>query len=301
MRVGLIGTGNMGNRIGPKILRGGHELLVYDVRREAATALCEAGATWSEGPTALAAACEAVLTSLPDPAIVKDVVLDAREGLLTVMKPGSAYIDISTSTPWLAQEIAEAAGAVGVGALDAPLSSGGVYIGVGGDRQVYERCLPVLESAGDHVFYVGGAGMGQAAKLVRQYTGFSIFMAEAEALVIAAKAGLDVGAMADFLGASVGTTPFRERVFSALLSRDFGTPGQAPSALDIVAKDLHLAVELAQKVKAPATIGLATSDILQRGQAQGLGRHNFWSAVQVLEQMAGCELRGQPSQSIAKP
>src|SRR5438552_624391 len=173
------------------------------------------------------------------------------------MRAGSAYIDISTSTPWLAQEIAEAANAVGVDAFDAPLSSGGVYIGVGGDRQAFERWRPVLEAAGDHVSYVGGPGMGQALKLVRQYVGFSHFMAEAEALVIAAKAGLDVKATAEFVGASVGGSAFRDRVFGALFARDFGTPGQAPSALDIVAKDLQLAVELARRVHAPATIELA--------------------------------------------
>jgi len=299
MRVGLIGTGNMGNRIGPKLLKAGHSLLVHNIRREAAAALCQAGAEWIDAPRKLAESAEAVLTSLPEPAIVKEVVLDPVRGLLTAMRAGSAYIDISTSTPWLAQEIDEAANAVGVDAFDAPLSSGGVYIGVGGDRQAFERWRPVLEAAGDHVSYVGGPGMGQALKLVRQYVGFSHFMAEAEALVIAAKAGLDVKATAEFVGASVGGSAFRDRVFGALFARDFGTPGQAPSALDIVAKDLQLAVELARRVHAPASIGLATSDVLQRGQAQGWGRHNFWAAVQVLEQMAGAELR--PRQQEQSP
>ncbi len=299
MRLGLIGTGNMGSRIGPKLLQAGHSLTVYDIRREAAAPLCEAGAEWVDGPAKLAEVSEAVLTSLPDPAIVKEVVLDPERGVLRVMKRGSGYIDISTSTPWLAQEIAEAGRAVGVDTLDAPLSSGGVYIGVGGDRRAYDRWRPVLEAAGDHVFYVGGPGMGQTAKLVRQYVGFSTFMAEAEALVIAAKAGLDVETMAEFLGASVGRTAFRDRVLGGLLARDFGVPGQTTSTLDIVSKDLRLAVELAQRVQAPANIGLATSDTLQRGQAQGWGRHNFWAAVQVLEQMAGTELKPKEKPSQA--
>ena len=291
MRVGLIGTGNMGNRIGPKILRARHSLAVFDVRREAATALCEAGAEWLSSPAELAGSVEAVLTSLPSPDIVRKVVMDPEQGLLAAMSRGSAYIDISTSTPWLAQDIANAARARGIDALDAPLSSGGVYLGVGGERAAYDRLLPVLEAIGDHVFYVGGPGLGQTAKLVRQYASFCGFMAEAEALVLAAKAGLDAPAIADFLGASVGRSDFRDRVLGGLFARDFGEPGQASSTLDIVAKDVSLAVELARRVHSPAAIGLTVSDTLQRGQAQGWGRHNFWSAVKVLEQFAGVELR----------
>jgi len=291
MRVGLIGTGNMGNRIGPKVLRGGHALTVYDVRAEAAAALRQAGAQWADSLAQLASSVEVVMTSLPSPSIVEEVVLDRRDGLVTAMAPGSAYIDISTSTPWLAQEIAQELEAVGVDALDAPLSSGGEYIGVGGEDAAFERWRPVLDAMSDHVFHVGGPGTGQAAKLVRQYASFCSFMAEAEALVMAAKAGLNAGAIAGFLGDSVGRTPFRDRVLGSLFARDFGIPGQATATLDIVAKDVNLAVEFARRIQAPAGVGLAVSDTFQRAQAQGWGGQNFWAAVQILEQQAQTELR----------
>src|SRR5581483_2043139 len=112
----------------------------------------------------------------------------------------------------------------------------------GGSREAYERCLPLLQAAGDHVFYAGGPGTGQATKLVRQYVSFCNFVTEAEALILADKAGLDAAAIATFLGKTLGTSAHRERVMDAMLRRDFGSPDTAASKLDIVAKDLELAV-----------------------------------------------------------
>ena len=290
MRVGLIGTGNMGNRFGPKILNAGHTLTVNDLDREAATALCEAGAAWADSPAAVARVSDVVLSSLPSPAAVERVALDPENGVVAGLQPGGVYVDVSTSTPTLARLIAEACRQHGVDSLDAPLSSGGVYTTVGGDPAVFERCRPVLEAVSDHVLYMGGTGMGQVAKLVRQYQSFSSFVCEVEALLIAVKAGADLDAVTESLSASVGRSSFGERTISSILRRDFGTPETATATLNIVAKDLSLAVELACQVGAPAQAGLAASDVLQRGLALGWGRHQFWAAVQVLEEMAGVKL-----------
>lgn len=290
MRVGLIGTGTMGNRMGPKILAAGHALIVHDIREQSTAALREAGAEWADGPAAVAETSEVVLTSLPTPAAVEIVALGADGGLLDSIAPGNVFVDLSTSPPTLAREMAAAFEERGIEALDAPLSSGGIFMTVGGDRQVFERCRPLFEAMSDHVSYMGLAGMGQVAKLVRQYVSFSGFFLEAEALLICAKAGGDVRAVAEFLGASVGRSSLHERALNATFQRDFGTTETSSARLDIVAKDLKLAVELAREVGAPAHVGLLTSDILERGQASGWGRHEFWSAVQVLEQMAGREL-----------
>ncbi len=98
MDVGLIGTGNMGGRFGPKILAAGHKLTVFDLRREATADLCEAGATWADTPAAVAQASSVVLTSLPSPAVVEEVVFDPSTGILAGLAPGGVYIDHSTST-----------------------------------------------------------------------------------------------------------------------------------------------------------------------------------------------------------
>ena len=288
MDVGLIGTGNMGGRFGPKILAAGHQLTVHDLRREATTALCEAGATWADSPAAVAQASSVVLTSLPSPAVVEAVVLDPSTGVLAGLAPGGTYIDHSTSTPWLARRIAEACKAQGLSALDAPLSSGGRFIGVGGDRDAYESCLPVLEAVGGEVFYVGDAGMGQVTKLVRQYVGFSTFAVLMEALMIYEKAGGDVAMVADFIRKS--TSGGHEGYTNRLLARDFGEPGSSSATLDIVSKDIELSVELARSVQSPAAIGVVVSDLLKRGQAMGWGKNEHWSAMHVIEKEAGAEL-----------
>ncbi|MEE8519326.1 MAG: NAD(P)-dependent oxidoreductase [Dehalococcoidia bacterium] len=286
MRVGLIGVGTMGGRMGPRLLAGGHELTVNDVRPEAATELREAGATWAEDPAGVAKASEVVLTSLPNPAVIEQV----AEELMEAMTPGSVYVDISTSPPALARKLTEAFGKRDIAVLDAPLSSGGVFTTVGGDEDVFERCRPVFEAMCEHVLYVGRTGMGQVTKLVRQHVSFGSFILEAEALLICAKAGGDVKAVAEFLSASVGRSQFHARAMDRVFKRDFGTPENSSAKLDIVAKDLSLAVDAAREVDAPVHMGTYVADVLRRGQDQGWGRNEFWSAVQVLEQEAGCEL-----------
>lgn len=286
MRVGLIGVGTMGGRMGPKLLAGGHTLTVHDVRRETAAPLIDAGATWADHPAAVAQASDIVLTSLPTPSIVESV---ANE-LLGTMASGSVYADISTSPPALARKLAEAFARKGISFLDAPLSSGGIFTTIGGERQVFERCRPVFQAMCEHVLYVGANGMGQLTKLVRQHLSFSSFVLETEALLICAKAGGDVKVVADFMDASVGRSPFHTRALHSMFKRDFGTPESSSAKLDIVAKDLRLAVDAAKEVDAPIYIGSYVADVLHKGQELGWGRNEFWSAMQVLEQEAGIEL-----------
>src|SRR5581483_4713605 len=104
------------NRFGSKILRGEHELLVYDLRRESSAALCDAGARWIDGPAAMASEAEVIITSLPSPSAVERVTLGS-DGLVNLMPRGAIYVDMSTSTPWLARDIAAAFELRGVDAL----------------------------------------------------------------------------------------------------------------------------------------------------------------------------------------
>ena len=288
MRVGLIGTGNMGNRMGPKILAAGHDLVVHDLRVESATALRGAGAIWADSAAAVAEASEIVFTSLPTPTAIETVTFGPG-GLVQSMTAGDVYVDLSTGPPPLAHKLAAAFKERGIAALDAPLSSGGVFMTVGGDRDTFDRCQPLFASMAD-VTYMGESGMGQVAKLVRQYVSFVGFFVEVEALLICAKAGGDVETVSRFLEASVRRSSLHERALKSVFARDFGTPETSTARLDIVAKDISLAVELARDVGAPAPAGLHTSDILERGLAQGWGRLEFWAAVQTLEQLAGSEL-----------
>jgi 3-hydroxyisobutyrate dehydrogenase-like beta-hydroxyacid dehydrogenase len=289
MQLGFVGTGTMGNPMARCLLEAGHALTVYDVRREATTALCEHGARWADNPCAVAEASAVVFTSLPGPAEVEQGVLDPRTGILAGLKPGGAYIDMTTNAPRVARSLGEVCRARGVEMLDAPVSGRPptMTIMVGGDAATFTTYRPLLECMGRNIFYVGPTGSGCIAKLVTQYLGYSNFVTALEGLLIGAKAGIDLGILAQIVPVSAGASRTFDNIPRSVFSGDFTSGG----TLDIVAKDLHLACELAREVGAPAYIGLLTDDVLQRAQAQGWGQRGFPIIARILEAMAGVELR----------
>ena len=288
MKLGFIGTGTMGNPMSRCLIDGGHQLTVHDLRREATTNLCELGATWADSPRAVAEASEIVFTSLPGPVEMEQVVQDPSTGILSGLRSGQAYVDTTTNSPTVIRRVAEACRAQGIEMLDAPVSGRppNMTIMVGGDRATFDKHLPVLECMGRDIFYVGGTGTACIAKLTTQYMGYCNVITALEGMLIAAKAGIDLKVLAEIVPVSAGASRGFSRLPDAVFNRDFGSNG----TLDIIAKDLHLACELARDVGAPAHMGLIAEDLFQRAQAQGWGRWDFPAVVQVLEQMAGAEL-----------
>jgi 3-hydroxyisobutyrate dehydrogenase-like beta-hydroxyacid dehydrogenase len=271
------------------LIAAGHQVTVYDLRREATTPLCELGARWADNPCAVAVASEVVFTSLPGPAEVETGVLDPGTGVLAGLRPGGAYIDMTTNAPRVVRRIAEVCRARGVEMLDAPVSGRppGMTIMVGGNAATFATYRPLLECMGRQVFYVGEIGAGCIAKLVTQYLGYTNFIAALEGLLIGARAGIDLGVLAQIVPVSAGASRTFDNIPRAVFSGEFGAGG----TLDIVAKDLHLACELARQVGAPAHLGLLADDMLQRAQAQGWGQQGFPIVARILEAMAGIELR----------
>src|SRR5713101_7970343 len=172
MRIGFIGLGNMGGPMAGHILAAGHTLTVYDARREVATPHLARGARWADSPMAVAAASEIVFTSLPGPKEVEAVAL-GEGGILQGAAPGTVYIDLSTNSPTLIRRMYEVCRGKNVQVLDAPVSGGQMGAQqatlaamVGGDRAVYDRVKPVLNTIGNKVPYVSAIGSGAIAKLV---------------------------------------------------------------------------------------------------------------------------------------
>jgi 3-hydroxyisobutyrate dehydrogenase-like beta-hydroxyacid dehydrogenase len=297
MNIGFIGTGTMGTPIAGCLIEAGHALSVYDLRREATQALAERGAAVANSPRAAAEPSDVVFTSLPGPDEMEAAVLDPASGLLAGLRAGGCYIDLTTNAPGTARRVAQACQAKGVAMLDAPVSGRppGMTIMVGGEAAVFIRHRPLFEAIARNIFHVGGPGAGCIAKLVTQYLGYTNFVAALEGLLIGAKAGVDPGILARIVPFSAGASRTFDNIPRSVLSGAFVAGG----TLDIVAKDLHLACELAREVAAPAHLGLLAHDVLHRGQAQGWGRQGFPVAARILEAMAGQELRSPSGPAAA--
>jgi 3-hydroxyisobutyrate dehydrogenase-like beta-hydroxyacid dehydrogenase len=289
MRLGFVGTGTMGAPMASCLIDAGHQLTLYDVRPDATAALCARGARSAENPAAVARGSEVVFTSLPGPTEVEHAALDPGRGVLTGLQRGGAYIDMTTNSPAVARRVAEACQARGIDMLDAPVSGRPptMTVMVGGDEAAFARYRPLLAAMAGNIFYVGGAGAGCTAKLVTQYLGYTNFIAALEGMLIGAKAGIDLGVLAQIVPLSAGSSRTFDNIPRSVLPGSFTAGG----TLDIVAKDLDLACGLAREVGAPAHLGLLAHDVLHRAQAQGWGQEGFPVAARILEAMAGAELR----------
>jgi 3-hydroxyisobutyrate dehydrogenase/2-hydroxy-3-oxopropionate reductase len=157
-------------------------------------------------------------------------------------------------------------------------------------QNAFARCKPLFEAIAKNVFYVGPSGAGCAAKLVTQYLGYTNFIAAIEGMLIAAKAGVDLGVLAEIVPVSAGQSRSFANIPRGVFNRSFTAGG----TLDIVAKDMDLAVALARDVAAPASLGALASDVFKRAQAQGWGGEGFPVVAKVLEAMAGTELTSEP-------
>ena len=295
MKVGFIGLGTMGSSMAYNALQGGNEMVVHDIRREAATPHLEAGAVWADTPREVAEASEIVFTSLPGPVEVEAVSL-GDEGLFQGLSEGKVYFDLSTSTPNLIRRIHEEGAARGIHVLDAPVSGGprgartrNLAIWVGGDKDVFDRCKPVLDAIGDKAYYVGPIGCGAVAKLVHNCAGYMIQCAMAEVFTMGVKAGVEPMALWQAVrkGATGRRGPF-EGLAEHLLPGKFDPPD---FALRLARKDVDLAVGVGREYDVPmkmATIALQElTEALNRGWAERDSR----VAMLLQEERAGVEVR----------
>jgi 3-hydroxyisobutyrate dehydrogenase-like beta-hydroxyacid dehydrogenase len=161
---------------------------------------------------------------------------------------------------------------------------------VGGRDADFAHCKPLFEAIAKNVFHVGPTGAGAAAKLVTQYMGYTNFVTAIEAMLVGAKAGIDLGVLAQIVPVSAGQSRTFENGMRSVLSRSFVSGG----TLDIVAKDMDLAVALARDVGAPGALGALASDVYKRAQALGWGQDGYPTVARILEAMAGVEIRAEP-------
>lgn len=302
-RVGFIGLGAMGNPMAANLLQAGHHLTVHDLRPEGAQNLLDGGASWAASPAEVASASDVTFLSLPTPADVDEVVCRS-DGVLAGAQPGSTIFDLSTNSPTVVRSLAERAAEQGVAFLDAPVSGGvagarkgALALMVGGDQETFERHRHVLDVLGNRVFHLGDVGAGSVAKLVNNMLFFHGLLGTVEALVLAGKAGVDLGALRDVVQASSGASFIWDYGTKAIL-KDRLSPN---FALGLAAKDADLAVALADELGVPAPSGRSIRDLLAGYRDAGLAAEDVLAIVKALEADAGVTVRGRAEAQTERP
>ena len=198
MRIGFIGVGVMGNGMVKNLLRHGYEVSAYTRTRAKALEALDAGAEWRESAADCVRDADAVITMVGFPPDVEEVYF-GEKGILASARPGTLVIDMTTTSPRLAQRIYTEAADRGLSALDAPVSGGDtgaragtLAIMVGGDREAFERAVPIFEAMGKSIRYMGAAGSGQHTKMANQIAVAGTLAGVCEAIAYARAAGLDV-------------------------------------------------------------------------------------------------------------
>ncbi len=295
MKIGFIGLGTMGGSMAYNALDGGNEMVVHDINSASATRHLEAGATWADTPREVAEQSEIVFTSLPGPTEVEAVAL-GEAGIMEGMSAGKVYFDLSTSTPGMIRKIHAEAAALGIEVLDAPVSGGprgaasrNLAIWVGGDKDVFDRCKPVLDTIGDKAYYVGPIGSGAVAKLVHNCAGYVFQAAMAEVFTMGVKAGVEPLALWEAVrkGATGRRGPF-EGMAEHLLPGKFDPPD---FALKLARKDVDLAVSVGREFDVP--MRLANLALMEMTEAinRGWGDRDSRVAMLLQEERAGVEVR----------
>jgi len=285
MKVAFIGLGTMGGPMAANLQRAGHEVRAHDLRRVE-------GFRWFETAPEAVQGCELLFTSVPGP----DDVDHVAQKLKPVLRPGSAWFDLSTNSPARVRRLHAELAKHDVQFLDAPVSggptgakSGKLAIWVGGDRATYERYEPVLRAIGDQPLYIGAIGAGTVAKIAHNLASFAIHAAMAEIFTLGVKGGVEPLAL--FRALRQGATG-RKRTFDRLA--EYFLPGKfdpAAFSLRLAHKDATLALELAREAGVPLAIGEIAHEELSRAIERGWIDRDFRVAMTLQEERAGVTTR----------
>ncbi len=290
--VGVIGLGKMGKPITRNLLKAGFDVAVHNRSEAAVAELVGAGAVDGHNPKSVAEGADVVLTSLPDPAAVRDVYLK-EDGLVAHARFGQLFIDTSTVDPGLSRELHERLASKDAAFLDAPVSggvagaeAGSLTIMVGGDAEAFRRATPVLEAIGQRLHHVGPSGAGTVIKLANQLLVGINMAAVAEAMVLGVKAGADPEKMLEVLSTSFGGSKMLDRGVPLIVDRNFagGTP------VDLIRKDLGLIADLADELGVPLSTGLQARAVFDRAHDADHGSEDMTAIVVEIERVAQVEV-----------
>jgi len=290
-RLGFIGMGGMGSRMAARLLAAGYDLTVYNRDRERTRPLEQQGAKVASEPDELAARVDIAFSSLADDLAVEKVIL-APGGALVGARPGTVLIEMSTVSPSLSRRMHALAHERAVFTLDAPVSGtttvaeqGELVIFVGGDKAIYERCLPVLQVLSRAAHYMGPAGSGATMKLCANILLGLGMQALAEAVAFGLKAGLQRERLLEVLGVTAVVSPSQKSKLGNVLNEAY--PPAFP--LRLMFKDFRLILDTATGLPAemPATVAAAQISATELARQSAAGREeDFSSVVRTMEQIS---------------
>ena len=285
-KIGFVGLGIMGRPMARNLMRAGHDLVVFNRSREKAEVMANEGAEAAGNLAEVAQQCSVVITMLPGPPEVK-AVLAGDDGLLAGAREGTLLVDMSTSSPALARDLASAARRRGVGMLDAPVSGGDVgaeegtlSIMVGGAEEDFERAKPLLGVMGETVVRVGEAGAGQVTKACNQIVVALVMEAVSEALVLGSKGGVAPEKILEVLSGGLAANRVTEVKREKFLGGDFSPGGK----VEFHHKDLGIALATGREhgVALPATA--LVDQMFAALKAKGRGAWDHSALITLLEQ-----------------
>jgi 3-hydroxyisobutyrate dehydrogenase-like beta-hydroxyacid dehydrogenase len=300
MQVGFIGLGTMGAKMASSLQKAGYQLVVHDLRREAAAAHTAAGAVWADTPRHVAEMADVVFTSLPGPPEVEHIAL-GEDDLLTGMRSGSAYFDLSTNAPDVVRRIHTAFAEHGVHMLDAPVSGGPrgaetreLAIWVGGEKAAFDQHKPLLDAIGDQARYVGDIGTATVAKLVHNCAGYMLNRALSEVFTMGVKAGVEPETLWEAVRqGALG----RMRTFDGL-ARHFLPDNYDPPdfALKLAHKDVTLATALGRELQVPMPMANLAWDELTAALNRGWGERDSRVAMLLQQERADVHIAVDPEE-----
>lgn len=285
MKIGFIGLGIMGKPMARNLLKAGHELVVFDINREAVAQLCTAGAGQSDSCSNVAKECRTIITMLPNSPQVREAVF-GEDGIAQGAQKGSVLIDMSSIDPTESRKIGMELGEYEIEMLDCPVSGGEpkaidgtLSVMCGGKKDVFEQYCPVLRDMASSVVYVGGLGSGNVAKLANQIVVAVNIAAVSEAMTFAKKAGTDPALVYQAIkGGLAGSTVMDAKV-PMMLKHDF-TPG---FRIELHIKDINNALSAAHMVSAPVPLTGQLMEMMQSLKADGFEKEDHSGLVRYYE------------------
>src|SRR5712692_4535663 len=286
--IGFIGMGHMGSHMAQRLLDAGYQLTVYDRTKEKAQELGKRGAMVAQTPKELAAGCQVVMACVPNDEAQQDVMF-GPDGALAGVHDGSMMIDLSTVSPDASRRLYQAAKQQGVPMIDAAVSGsvpqvdqGSLVIFVGGERQTYQQCKPLLDVLGTNSFYMGASGMGTTMKLVVNTLLGLGMQALAEAIALGEKAGLEKGLLLDVLGQTTVLTSGQKSKLENVKREEYPTN----FALSLMHKDFSLVLSQAYDLSVSMPATAAAQQMYTAAMAKGRDA-DFSLMIQFMEELAG--------------